>query len=86
MAACLSLRRCPHAAQQEQRCDNPIIPVFRTHPKEWKPEPYDRLRGLSIARGYLKFFEPDVYIEAEKGLELSDLKRRKRGAGSIPTF
>jgi hypothetical protein len=45
---------------------NPIIPVFRTPPKEWKPEPFDRLRGLSVARGYLKFFEPDVYIEAEK--------------------
>jgi hypothetical protein len=47
---------------------NPIIPVFRNPPKEWKPEPFDRLRGLSIAKGYLKFFEPDVYVEAEKGL------------------
>jgi hypothetical protein len=47
---------------------NPIIPVFRNPPKEWKAEPFDRLRGLSIARGYLKFFEPDVYVEAEKGL------------------
>ncbi|MGO9686879.1 MAG: hypothetical protein ACLPTZ_30635 [Beijerinckiaceae bacterium] len=47
---------------------NPIIPVFRDPPKEWKPEPFDRLRGLSIAKGYLKFFEPDVYVEAEKGL------------------
>ena len=47
---------------------NPIIPVFRNPPKEWKPEPYDRLRGLSIAKGYLKFFEPDIYVEAEKGL------------------
>ena len=47
---------------------NPIIPVFRNPPSEWKPEPFDRLRGLSIAKGYLKFFEPDVYVEAEKGL------------------
>ena len=47
---------------------NPIIPVFRNPPKEWKPEPFDRLRGLSIAKGYLKFFEPDIYVEAEKGL------------------
>jgi hypothetical protein len=47
---------------------NPIIPVFRNPPIEWKREPYDRLRGLSIAKGYLNFFEPDVYVEAEKGL------------------
>lgn len=47
---------------------NPIIPVFRKPPKEWKAEPFERLSGLSIARGYLKFFEPDVFVEAEKGL------------------
>ena len=47
---------------------NPIIPVFRNPPQEWKPEAFDRLRGLSIAKGYLKFFEPDVYVEAQKGL------------------
>src|ERR1700683_1112134 len=47
---------------------NPIIPVFRNPPNEWKPEPFDRLRGLSIAKGYVKFFEADVYVEAEKGL------------------
>ena len=47
---------------------NPIIPVFRNPPREWKAEPFDRLRGLSIAKGYVKFFEPDVYVEAENGL------------------
>jgi hypothetical protein len=47
---------------------NPIIPVFRNPPQDWKPEPFDRLRGLSIAKGYVQFFEPDVYIEADKGL------------------
>jgi hypothetical protein len=47
---------------------NPIIPVFRTPPKAWVSEPYDRIRGLGIAKGYVRFFEPDVFVEAEKGL------------------
>ena len=47
---------------------NPIIPVFRTPPKEWAIEPFDRIRGLGIARGYIRFYEPDVYVEAESGL------------------
>jgi hypothetical protein len=47
---------------------NPIIPVFRTPPKAWAREPFDRIRGMAVARGYVRFFEPDVYVEAEKGL------------------
>ena len=47
---------------------NPIIPVFRSPPKEWSPVSFDRIRGLSVARGYINFFEPDVYVEAQKGL------------------
>lgn len=47
---------------------NPIIPVFKRPPKEWKPEIYRRFKGAEVAKGYVRFFEPDVYVEAEKGL------------------
>lgn len=47
---------------------NPIIPVSSTMPEIWK-EPYFReSTGMQIAKGYLDFFEPDVYVEAESGL------------------
>lgn len=48
---------------------NPIIPVCRVLPEAWRdrhhlldPSPED------LAKGYLKFFEPDVFVEAEQGL------------------
>jgi hypothetical protein len=47
---------------------NPIIPIFRTAPSEWRDERRGRNNGYEIARGYIRFFEPDVYVEAEKGL------------------
>jgi hypothetical protein len=47
---------------------NPIIPVFERPPKEWKPEISEHVKGPAIAKGYVRFFEPDVYVEAEKGL------------------
>jgi hypothetical protein len=47
---------------------NPIIPVFDRPPKEWKSDIYDRFKGPAIAKGYVRFFEPDVYVEAEEGL------------------
>ncbi len=47
---------------------NPIIPVFKKPPKDWKPEVFDRMKGRDVAAGYLRFFEPDVYVETEKGL------------------
>jgi len=47
---------------------NPIIPVFKKPPKEWKPEIYERFKGLAVAKGYIRFFEPDVYVETEVGL------------------
>ncbi|OAE97426.1 hypothetical protein AYJ54_35650 [Bradyrhizobium centrolobii] len=46
---------------------NPIIPVFDRPPPEWK-SPYERSKGSAIAKGYVKFFEPDVYVEATAGL------------------
>jgi hypothetical protein len=47
---------------------NPIIPVFKKPPTEWRPEIYKRFKGPAIAKGYVRFFEPDVYVEAETGL------------------
>jgi hypothetical protein len=47
---------------------NPIIPVFKRPPREWKPEIYQRFKGAEVAKGYVRFFEPDVYVETEKGL------------------
>jgi hypothetical protein len=47
---------------------NPIIPVFKRAPNEWRPEIYQKFKGPEVARGYVKFFEPDVYVETEKGL------------------
>ena len=43
---------------------NPIIPVFTRPPKEWKTDD-GRFKGPAIARGYVRFFEPDVYVETE---------------------
>jgi hypothetical protein len=47
---------------------NPIIPVFKRAPKEWRPEIYRSFKGAEVAKGYTRFFEPDVYVEAEQGL------------------
>ncbi len=47
---------------------NPIIPVFRTPPREWRRERYDHVKGLAVARGYINFFEPDVIVESKHGL------------------
>ncbi|MBY0224664.1 MAG: hypothetical protein K2Q28_02535 [Hyphomicrobium sp.] len=59
---------------------NPIIPVFRNPPKEWRPERFDRVTGYDVARGYIRFFEPDVFVEATAGLAdkvgLSSLRDR----------
>ena len=44
---------------------NPIIPVFRKPPAEWRPQKFERLKGLDVAKGYVRFFKPDVYVEAE---------------------
>jgi hypothetical protein len=47
---------------------NPIIPVFTRPPAEWKPKVHERFKGSAIARGYVRFFEPDVYVETDEGL------------------
>ncbi len=47
---------------------NPIVPVFKRAPQEWKPEIFQRFKGTEIAKGYVRFFEPDVYVETREGL------------------
>jgi hypothetical protein len=47
---------------------NPIIPVFRKPPKAWAAEFPGDATGLEIARGYIQFFEPDAFVEAQPGL------------------
>jgi hypothetical protein len=68
---------------------NPIIPVFRTAPHEWKPDRFERVKGLSVAKGYINFFEPDVFVEAEEGLlESAGLQalREKHSLGTRVTI
>lgn len=56
---------------------NPIIPVFRNAPSEWRSEPWERVRGYRIAEGYIEFFEPDAFVETECGLSrLAGLEKR----------
>jgi hypothetical protein len=47
---------------------NPIIPVSSTVPEVWKELHFPEPDGLRLAKGYLEFFEPDVFVEAESGL------------------
>ena len=49
---------------------NPLIPVCRVLPKAWRGDLYSRLTGKSVTQGYLRFFEPDVYVEAQPGLAI----------------
>ncbi len=56
---------------------NPIIPIFSNTPKAWKEQDFHSLNGKAVAEGYIKFFEPDVFVEAEEGL------LEKAGLGSF---
>ena len=47
---------------------NPIIPVCRTLPADWRKESHSYLKGRQLTQGYIRFFEPDVYVEAKHGL------------------
>ena len=50
---------------------NPIIPVSRTRPAAWRQHHCNRPSGHQLARGYIRFFEPDVFVETETGLAQS---------------
>ncbi|HEY1206028.1 MAG TPA: hypothetical protein VGF05_15150 [Bryobacteraceae bacterium] len=47
---------------------NPIIPVCTGIPEAWNDPPLPPPSPTELARGYLEFFEPDVYVEARPGL------------------
>lgn len=47
---------------------NPIIPVCRALPKPWRDEPSGSFTGPQLTAGYLRFFEPDVFVEASPDL------------------
>ncbi|WP_386080858.1 hypothetical protein ACFIOZ_20380 [Vreelandella sp. F11] len=47
---------------------NPIIPVYTKTPKEWLDSQRISMKGKDVAQGYIRFFDPDVYVEAEEGL------------------
>ncbi len=47
---------------------NPIIPVCTTLPEAWRDPPCRDVTGIQLARGYIKFFEPDVFVETQDGL------------------
>ena len=47
---------------------NPIIPVCAALPKAWRDPPFREITGPELARGYIRFFEPDVFVETHDGL------------------
>lgn len=48
---------------------NPIIPAIKRMPIDWREAKLlKQMSGEEIVKGYIDFFEPDVYVEAEKGL------------------
>lgn len=47
---------------------NPIIPVSRTRPLAWRQGHGTRPPGRQLAMDYVRFFEPDVFVETETGL------------------
>ena len=47
---------------------NPIIPVSQGLPWAWRSRHGGRVTGAQLTAGYLRFFEPDVYVEASRGL------------------
>lgn len=50
---------------------NPIIPVPKRMPVIWNEGHRLKTSGIELAEGYLKFFEPDLIVEASEGLAAS---------------
>ena len=47
---------------------SPIIPVCSELPEKWRQPPFRDPTGEELAKGYVDFFEPDVFVETEPGL------------------
>ncbi|MES2822492.1 MAG: hypothetical protein V4732_02745 [Pseudomonadota bacterium] len=45
---------------------NPIIPIFDECPPEWNNHSFQPT--IDITRGYIKFFEPEVFVESVQGM------------------
>jgi hypothetical protein len=58
---------------------NPIIPVCRVLPAAWRQDHFKEITAPGLAEAYIRFFEPDVFVEAEPGLAkeagIADVKR-----------
>ena len=50
---------------------NPIIPVSRSLPAAWRRDHNRGPSGHQLALGYIRFFEPDVFVETKPGLAQS---------------
>ncbi|WP_050802671.1 hypothetical protein [Komagataeibacter europaeus] len=64
---------------------NPIIPVMKSLPSVWRNHHGLKANTRDITRGYIRYFEPDAYVEAEEGLlEAAGLEgfRRKHVIGT----
>jgi hypothetical protein len=47
---------------------NPIIPVCGVLPEAWRDPLQQEVTGSQLGRGYIRFFEPDVFVETHDGL------------------
>src|ERR1700722_19538667 len=47
---------------------NPIVPVCSVVPEAWANPLFPTPNPSEFAKGYLDFFEPDVFVEARAGL------------------
>jgi hypothetical protein len=47
---------------------NPVIPVCSAIPGAWQDNPFPTPSPTDLARGYVNFFEPDVFVETKEGL------------------
>lgn len=60
---------------------NPIIPVSNVLPAAWRQGHFREITGRGLADAYVRFFEPDVFVEAEPGLAkeagISDAKHSR---------
>ncbi len=64
---------------------NPIIPVMKSLPSAWRDPHGLKANASDITRGYIRYFEPDAYVEAEEGLlEAAGLEafRLRHGIGT----
>jgi hypothetical protein len=50
---------------------NPVIPVCSAIPASWQDNPFPTPSPADLARGYVNFFEPDVFVETKEGLAAS---------------